>query len=71
VLVTDVGEIPAVVQNGKTVLSSRKKVVLCSSCKLIKRKSAAIWRRIYETILNNYSEEEVIKQYLNWVQSMT
>jgi hypothetical protein len=25
VLVTDVGEIPAVVQNGKTVLSSRKR----------------------------------------------
>jgi hypothetical protein len=51
---------------------AKGRVVLCSSCKVdSKRKSSRqFWRRIYETILNNYSEEEVIKQYLNWVQEV-
>jgi hypothetical protein len=51
---------------------AKGRVVLCSSCKLIANESLRgnFGEAIYETILNNYSEEEVIKQYLNWVQEV-
>ncbi|MFT4983471.1 MAG: glycosyltransferase involved in cell wall biosynthesis [Flavobacterium sp.] len=72
VLVTDVGEIPAVVQNGKNglVVAQKEELFYAALVKLIANESLRgdYGESIYETILNNYSEEEIIKQYLNWIQ---
>jgi glycosyltransferase involved in cell wall biosynthesis len=52
------------------VVAQKEELFYAALVKLIANESLRqFWRRIYETILNNYSEE-VIKQYLNWVQKI-
>lgn len=72
VVVTDVGEMPAMIQNGKNgfVVSQKEELFHAALVKLIanERLRSEFGEAIYKTVLNNYSEEGVIKKYLNWLQ---
>jgi hypothetical protein len=55
-------------QKWKKTVAQKEELFYAALCKVDIKSLRQFWRRIYETILNNYSEEEVIKQYLNWVK---
>ena len=72
VVVTDVGEIPAVVKNGTNgfVVSQKEELFYVALVKLIENEAlrSDFGEAIYKVVLNHYSEEGVVKQSLNWLQ---
>jgi glycosyltransferase involved in cell wall biosynthesis len=75
VVVTDVGEMPAVIQNGINgfVVSQKEELFYAALVKLIENEMLRhnFGEAIYTTVSKNYSEETIIKNYLNWLQKST
>lgn len=74
VVVTNVGEIPLVIQdgiNGLLVKTREVELFYDSVVKLIENNSlrANFGKELQKTITNNYSDKAVMNQYLNWVES--
>ncbi|MFT5963696.1 MAG: glycosyltransferase involved in cell wall biosynthesis [Flavobacterium sp.] len=73
VLVTDVGEIPAVVQNGKNglVVAQKEELFYDSLVELIDNNALRIvfGKELYKTVSQNFSEKLVINKYLNWLRN--
>lgn len=72
VVVTNVGEIPSLIQdgiNGFLVESGKVKLFYDSIIKFIENASLAsrCGKELQNVILNNYSERAVIQDYLNWL----
>lgn len=74
VVVTDVGEMPAVIQNGKNgfIVPKKEELFYAALVELIVDENLRrdFGEVIYNAVLNNYSEEGIIKQYLNWLQKI-
>ena len=75
VVVTSVGEIPALIQNGRNgflVPSQDKDQFYESLVRLIEDESlrADFGNALYQTVLQQYAEETVLKNYLNWVKTI-
>ncbi|NGY37467.1 glycosyltransferase family 4 protein [Flavobacterium sp. XN-5] len=72
VVVTAVGEIPEVVQNGENgfVVPQNAELFCAALVKLIENEPLRddFGAALYQAILNSYSEEKIIKQYLKWLQ---
>ena len=73
VVVTDVGEIPMIVQHGKNgfiVDSNEPDLFYQSLVDLIDNETlrSDFGKALYNTIQANYTAESVIKKYLNWLQ---
>lgn len=76
VIVTNVGEIPSLIQegiNGFIVEADESQLFYESIVKLIENDilRADFGRALQKTISNNYSEKIVIHQYLNWLENST
>ncbi|TDE04597.1 glycosyltransferase [Flavobacterium hiemivividum] len=75
VVVTDVGNMPEVVQNGKNgfVVPHNAELFCAAIVELIENEALRddFGAAIYNTVLNSYSEEVIIKQYLKWVQQQS
>lgn len=74
VVVTAVGEIPSVVQNGKNgfvVPAQEEQLFYEAMVKLIinERFKMDFGNALYEMIMDNYSKKVVLEQYLNWLQN--
>lgn len=74
VVVTQVGEIASLVQNGKNgflVPSKQKKMFYEALVKLIQNDvlQTEFGIALYKEVQGAHSEEVVIKQYLNWLQN--
>jgi glycosyltransferase involved in cell wall biosynthesis len=75
VVVTSVGEIPALIQNGENgflVSSQDKDQFYKALVRLIEEESlrANLGNALYESVLQQYFEETVLKYYLNWVKTI-
>jgi glycosyltransferase involved in cell wall biosynthesis len=72
VVVTDVGEIPTVIVDDKNgfIVAQKEELFYATLVKLIENEVLRhdFGEAIYKTVLNNYSEEGIIKHYLNWLQ---
>jgi len=72
VVVTDVGEMPAVIQNGGNgfVVPQNTELFCAALVKLIENEVLRddFGAAIYKTVLNSYSEKEIIKKYLKWLE---
>ena len=73
VVVTDVGEIPTIVQYGKNgfiVDSNESELFYQSLVDLINNKTLRLdfGNQLYNTVQADYTAESVIKKYLNWLQ---
>jgi glycosyltransferase involved in cell wall biosynthesis len=74
VVVTNVGEIPLVIQdgvNGLLVKTSEIELFYDSVVKLLENNSlrANFGKELQKTIANNYSDKAVMNQYINWLES--
>jgi glycosyltransferase involved in cell wall biosynthesis len=75
VVVTDVGEIPSVIQNGKNgflVIAKQEQLFYEAVVTLMKNDILRIdfGNLLYNTVDEHYSEETVIKNYLEWLQTI-
>jgi glycosyltransferase involved in cell wall biosynthesis len=72
VVVTAVGEVTAVIQDGKNgfVVPQNEELFYAALFKLIESETLRhnFGEAIYTTVSKNYSEEAIIKNYLNWLQ---
>jgi glycosyltransferase involved in cell wall biosynthesis len=73
VVVTNVGEIPLIIQdetNGFLVEKGSAQLFYDSLVKLMQNDSLGsdFGKALQETIANNYSEKAVVQQYLNWLE---
>jgi glycosyltransferase involved in cell wall biosynthesis len=73
VVVTNVGEISSVIQNGKNgflINIQKEELFYKALIELIEKEMLRdnFGEALYRTIFENYSEERVVKQYLNWLQ---
>jgi glycosyltransferase involved in cell wall biosynthesis len=72
VVVTDVGEIPTVIQDGNTgfIVPQKEELFYAALVRLIENEvlRGDFGEAIYNAVLNNYSEQEVLKEYLKWLQ---
>jgi glycosyltransferase involved in cell wall biosynthesis len=73
VVVTDVGEMAAVIQNGENgfVVSQKEELFYVALVKLIENETLRkdFGATLFNSVLKDYSEEGIIKQYLNWLQN--
>ncbi|WP_310378249.1 glycosyltransferase family 4 protein [Flavobacterium sp.] len=74
VVVTDVGEIPTLIENGMNgflIPSNEPDLFYKALVQLIENKKlrTRFGEALYKTIEMNYSETTVIKKYLNWMQN--
>jgi glycosyltransferase involved in cell wall biosynthesis len=74
VVVTAVGELPLVIQNGKNgflIDVQKEELFYQSIIELIEKVMLRnnFGEALYKTIFENYSEEKITKQYLNWLQN--
>ena len=74
VVVTDVGEIASLVENGKNgflVAAQQESFFYEALVALIKSEELQLefGRRLYHTVSHNNSKTEVVSQYLNWLQN--
>ncbi|MFE3871868.1 glycosyltransferase [Flavobacterium sp. ZS1P70] len=74
-VVTNVGEISSVIQNGKNgfiILANQEQLFYEALVTLIKNDTLQIdfGNLLYHTISENYSEEIVLKNYLDWLQTI-
>jgi glycosyltransferase involved in cell wall biosynthesis len=75
VVVTNVGEIPSLVQNGRNgflILANQEQLFYEAVMKLIENDTMRKYfgNALYKTVLENYSEEIVLKKYLDWLQTI-
>jgi glycosyltransferase involved in cell wall biosynthesis len=75
VVVTAVGELPMVIQNGKNgflILANQEQLFYEAVMKLIENDAMRIdfGKTLYKTVLENYSEEILQKKYLDWLQTV-
>jgi glycosyltransferase involved in cell wall biosynthesis len=75
VVVTAVGELPMVIQNGKNgflILANQEQLFYEAVMKLIENDTMRMefGKTLCETISENYSEEAVLKKYLDWLQTI-
>jgi glycosyltransferase involved in cell wall biosynthesis len=73
--VTDVGEISSVVKNGKNgflVNVNQEQLFYDTLIQLMESDALRIdfGNAFYNTIVENYSEEMVLKKYLDWLQTI-
>lgn len=74
VVVTNVGEIPLLIEdgvNGFLVQADDEQMFYDSLVKLIENKTLQIdfGKELHKTILDNYSEDVVMQQYINWLKN--
>lgn len=74
IVVTDVGEIPLLIQdgiNGFMVGSGNEELFYNKLLQLIENETlqSDFGKVLQQTINNNYSEESVLQQYLNWLEN--
>jgi glycosyltransferase involved in cell wall biosynthesis len=73
VVVTDVGEMAAVIQNGENgfVVSQKEELFYVALVKLIENETLRkdFGATLFNSVLKDYSEEGIIKQYLDWLQN--
>ena len=75
VVVTNVGEIPLIIQdgvNGLIVPSDDDELFYNSLIRLVENPKLRdeLGEKLYETVIKNNSEQEVIKKYLNWIKKI-
>jgi glycosyltransferase involved in cell wall biosynthesis len=75
VVVTNVGEISSVIQNGKNgflILANQEQLFYDALVILIETEALqrSFGNSLYKTIVANYSEEIVLKKYLDWLQTI-
>ena len=75
VVVTQVGEIPLIIENGKngySVPSNNEDQFYKALVTLIENQNlkSEFGNALYETILNNNSESAIIQQYLTWIKEL-
>jgi glycosyltransferase involved in cell wall biosynthesis len=75
VVVTNVGEIPSVVQNGENgflVISQQEQLFYDALVKLIETEALQMnfGNALYKTVVENNSKKVIIRQYLNWLQTI-
>lgn len=76
VVVTNVGEIPLLIQdgiNGFIVEAGEEQLFYDSVVKLMENDTvlANFGKALQQTIINNYSETTVLQQYLDWIENST
>ena len=74
VVVTNVGEIPLLIdnnRNGFSVVSNDADLFYISLVKLINNEILmnTLGESLFKTVYNDYSQETIIKKYLNWLQN--
>jgi glycosyltransferase involved in cell wall biosynthesis len=74
VVVTAVGELPMVIQNGKNgflIDSQNDELFYKAILELIEKEllRGDVGEALYKSVIENYSEKRVLKQYLNWLQN--
>jgi glycosyltransferase involved in cell wall biosynthesis len=75
VVVTNVGEISSVIQNGKNgflIIANQEQLFYDAVVTLVEKETLRIvfGNLLYNTIVENYSEETVINNYLNWLRTI-
>jgi glycosyltransferase involved in cell wall biosynthesis len=75
VVVTDVGEVSTIIQNRKNgfiVVSNQSDLFYTALIELIENEDlrTTFGEVLFQTILENYNSETVIKQYLNWLKTL-
>ncbi|MFV8464676.1 glycosyltransferase family 4 protein [Flavobacterium sp. LB1P62] len=75
VVVTDVGEISSVVKNGENgflIKVNQEQLFYCALVALMESDALRVdfGNAFYNTIVENYSEERVMKKYLDWLQTI-
>ena len=75
VVVTNVGEIPNIIEdeiNGLIVPSDNDELFYKAIIRLLENSKLRVelGENLYETIIKNNSEQEIIKEYLNWIKKI-